>query len=108
MNKQQLYDRQKQLRIDQSNLQAEIQKINAQLSSRPLTAANKQWTYRARDAKRHKLMELDKVQIELADIRLQLRTYHQTNAEAFYRAAKEYLPDEVFGKIMSAATATFN
>lgn len=108
MNKQQLHDRQKELRATQSSLQSEIQKINAQLGSRPLTAANKQWTYRARDAKRHKLMELDKVQIELADIRRQLRTQHQTIAEAFYRVAIEELPEEVFGKIMSAATATFN
>jgi hypothetical protein len=108
MDRKLLYERQKQLRQQQSALQSEIQKINAQLSSRPLTAANKQWVYRARDAKRHKLMELDKVQLELTEVKLKLRTQHQTNAEAFFRAAKDYLPDQVFGAIMEAATSNLN
>lgn len=100
--------RQKELKSQQSELIAVIQTINDQLRLKPLTKENRDWVAKARDAKRWRLRDLDKVQLELVEIREQLRENHQSKAEAFFRAAKEYLPDEVFGRIMQAATTTFS
>lgn len=108
MNTAQLRGRQKELKTEQVELIAAIQSINDQLRLNPLTKENRDWVAKARDAKRFKLRDLDKVQLELVEIRERLRENHQSKAEAFFRAAKEYLPDEVFGTIMQAATTTFN
>lgn len=106
MNRKQLLERQKELKIEQADLADQIQSINTQLKMKPLTAANREWVRRASDAKRFKLRDLNQVQIELSEIRAQLRTQHQSIAEAFYRVAVDELPKEVFGRIYSAATAT--
>lgn len=107
MTKTELEKRRQKLRKIQAELIGDIQSINDQLSLNPLSEDNRDWVHRALKAKRHKLKELEDVHQQIAEVRTQIGTQYQVLA-SFHQAAKEYLPCEVFGKIMQAATTTIN
>ncbi|WLT38951.1 hypothetical protein NON20_04280 [Synechocystis sp. B12] len=65
------------------------------------------WFIRSRDARKHRVRELNQCEIELNDINFrqkQLTRAVDTNLSAvFFKVAEQLLPEEVFNKILAEA-----
>lgn len=75
---------------------------------RPIDDPN--WAIRARDARKHNVAHFNHVQAELGIVKKQIANWHLKKSvpHAFYQAAGELLPREVFAKILQQAQANAN